>query len=523
MQLPRLPHWLFLTVILSGIGTSLLWYKIDTLGFPLQPDQESQAWTIQARLEIDAGGGPLKVEMRLPENTPRFVRQNETYVSREFGLTVESKQQSRTATWARRRARGTNNLYYRATFARDQSTDQLPEKPAYPRVPDLPEPFNTALNTLVDDVREHSADIGSFTAEMLRRINDRDPSNEMRLFLTTPDYQEYPTQLAQTLLAGARIPSIQLNGVVLNSITQQASVIPWLAIHNEQKWLFYDPNSGEEYLPDDYLVWWVGTDPIATVTGGALEASQISIRRDLISNLELATERAESRGSRLIEFSPLGLPVHTQSLFQMLLMIPLGALLVVILRNVIGLRSFGTFMPILIALAFRETQLLAGIILFLTVVGIGLLLRFYLERLRLLLVPRLSAVLTIVVILLILVGIISYRLNIEVGLSVALFPMVIIAMVIERMSITWEERGPRDALIDGAGSLVIAIMGYLVMEQEVLRHLMLVFPELLLIVLALIIALGRYTGYRVSELWRFKALRESTSVTTPPTPDNNQD
>jgi hypothetical protein len=37
-----------------------------------------------------------------------------------------------------------------------------------------------------------------------------------------------------------------------------------------------------------------------------------------------------------------------------------------------------------------------------------------------------------------------------------------------------------------------------------------VFPELLLAILALTLLLGRYTGYRLTELWRFReTLRKS--------------
>ncbi|NIO09075.1 MAG: hypothetical protein GTO40_14095, partial [Deltaproteobacteria bacterium] len=61
--------------------------------------------------------------------------------------------------------------------------------------------------------------------------------------------------------------------------------------------------------------------------------------------------------SPLLEFSLLSLPIRTQAVYRVLLMIPLGALLVVVFRNVIGINTFGTFMPVLIALAFRETQL----------------------------------------------------------------------------------------------------------------------------------------------------------------------
>jgi hypothetical protein len=94
----------------------------------------------------------------------------------------------------------------------------------------------------------------------------------------------------------------------------------------------------------------------------------------------------------------------------------------------------------------------------------------------------------------------------ETGLSVALFPMVIIAMTIERMSVVWEERGPVDALRAAFGSLVIAVFAYLAMGMDWLEHLIVTFPELLLVVLALVVLAGRYTGYRLLELTRFKAL-----------------
>jgi hypothetical protein len=94
----------------------------------------------------------------------------------------------------------------------------------------------------------------------------------------------------------------------------------------------------------------------------------------------------------------------------------------------------------------------------------------------------------------------------ETGLSVALFPMVIIAMTIERMSVVWEERGALDAMHAGFGSLAIAVVAYIGMGQGWLEHLIFTFPELLLVILAVTLLAGRYTGYRLLELRRFKAL-----------------
>ncbi|MEZ5504601.1 MAG: 7TM domain-containing protein [Gammaproteobacteria bacterium] len=90
-----------------------------------------------------------------------------------------------------------------------------------------------------------------------------------------------------------------------------------------------------------------------------------------------------------------------------------------------------------------------GVIMFTTLVSVGLILRSFLENLHLLLVPRLAAVLTIVIMLIAAFSIISVRLDMERGLSVALFPVVILAMTIERMSIVLEETGSKEAFKTG--------------------------------------------------------------------------
>ena len=52
-------------------------------------------------------------------------------------------------------------------------------------------------------------------------------------------------------------------------------------------------------------------------------------------------------------------------------------------------------------------------------------------------------------------------------------------------------------------------MAYVVMGIGAVSHLIFVFPELLLLVIAASLLAGRYTGYRLLELRRFKALRPS--------------
>jgi len=84
--------------------------------------------------------------------------------------------------------------------------------------------------------------------------------------------------------------------------------------------------------------------------------------------------------------------------------------------------------------------------------------------------------------------------------------MVIMAMTIERMSIAWEERGASFAMKEGLGTLAVAALAYLVMSWQRLEHIVFVFPEVLLVLFAATLVLGRYSGYRLTELFRFRAL-----------------
>jgi ABC-type Co2+ transport system permease subunit len=58
----------------------------------------------------------------------------------------------------------------------------------------------------------------------------------------------------------------------------------------------------------------------------------------------------------------------------------------------------------------------------------------------------------------------------------------------------------------GGGSLLVAVLAYLLMQMPVLAHLTFNFPELNLVLLAVILAMGQYTGYKLSELRRFRAM-----------------
>lgn len=498
-----------IALILIAMALSLSYYKYSRLGMPLLPAQQTEVWTVEAKLRFKANGGPAKAEFYIPKDIPGFRKLNEDFISSNYGLATENGDLNRKALWAVRRAKGKQVLYYRMEFTRDDNNWEkraFPKRPAYPAVPSYEEPLGSAVQAVLNEVRSHSADIATFTRELLKRLNNPKPDQNISLINKTGHGTiEWVRQLVD-ILAGARIPARIVYVLPLQDLVKHGQLIPWIEVHNDFEWIAFDPITGQQGFSHNTLVWRTGDDPIATITGGEPAVVDFSISRHALSQVTVAEQWAHQANSRLMDFSLFALPVQTQNVYRIILMVPLGALVIVLLRNIVGLATFGTFMPVLIALAFRETDLVWGVFLFMLLVIVGLLLRLYLEKLKLLLVPRLAAVLTIVIMLIALFSIISVRLELDRGLSVALFPVVILAMTIERMSIVLEESGSQEAIKLGSGSMIAAIIGYLVMTNEKLAHILFVFPETLLIVLAITLLLGRYTGYRLLELWRFRNL-----------------
>ena len=86
------------------------------------------------------------------------------------------------------------------------------------------------------------------------------------------------------------------------------------------------------------------------------------------------------------------------------------------------------------------------------------------------------------------------------------FPIIITAWIIERASITWEEDGPVNATREIIFSILVAIITYFVICNNYIRHIMFAFNELNLVILFIVMLLGTYTGYRLTELKRFSPL-----------------
>ena len=501
----RLSPLAIIAVLLAAVALGMTALKVVRYQIPLLPELTTAVWTVEARIGFAGKGRGSKVDFLLPAPVSMQRVIDENFVSRGYGLAIlDANGDPRTATWTLRRTpRSEQALYYQArVLAGKVRTDA--SVPPFPPVPDYKEPLASAIQAVLKQARAQSADVFSFTEQTLLLLADGDDEN-VKVIRNIDDRRSWAHLVAE-ILAGARIPARIAYGLPLERPFVDARLIPWLEVHNGREWRGYDAATGTPGYPPGFFIWRYNSADLLRSSGvsdlvNSFSTTQTRVPRMDLAELTGADFRVEPFGINLAR-----LPVSVQNLYHVVLMLPLGALVVAFLRVVVGVPTFGTFMPILIALAFRETQLLWGVALFLTLVLIGLSLRLMLARLRLLLVPRLAAILVVVVCLMLGITVLSFRLGLEQGLSIALFPMVILAMTIERMSIVWEERGFTETLKETLGSLFVAVCGYFVMNEPHLDHLMFHFPELLLLVLSATLMLGAYSGYRLTELTRFANL-----------------
>lgn len=501
-----------IAAVLFLLGLGLTAYKSLELGFPLMPGEYRTVWTIEAKVAFEGTGEPVKASLALPRVQRHMRILDETFSASGYGFQIEEQDGQYRAIWARRSAEGPQRLFYKlSVYNRDGETlDDLPAPEPSMMVDRgvleavLEQPVKAAMAALQAEARERSADGATFVRQLIALLNDRN-NRDARLLLSY-----YPgtsrSAIAVDLLSYAGVAAHLVRGIYLEDDRQALDPQELVEVFADKRWMVIDPVSGEVGLPSNFFMWQRGGRSLLDVVGGVDSRVTFSLLSNNISSRTVALMQAAEEAVALVDFSIYSLPIEQQSIFKLILLVPVGTFAVIFLRVLVGLRTSGTFMPVLLALAFIQTQLITGLCIFLLVLVVGLGIRSYLSRLNLLLVSRIAAVVVVVVLIMAAISVVSYKLGIDQALTITFFPMIILAWTIERMSILWEEDGIREVVIQVFGSLTVAVLAFSLMTNRYIEHWTFNFPELMLCALAIILILGQYTGYRVSELMRFRHL-----------------
>ncbi|MBW4450451.1 MAG: UUP1 family membrane protein [Spirirestis rafaelensis WJT71-NPBG6] len=534
---------LLLALFLTAIGLAIFFHKLSNSDVPLFPNQAYRSWYVEAKLSVNSQQSLLpseeeakstSIQLYLPQESQRYRIDSEDFTDGRFERQVKTLDNSanRIAVFSRKDDANNKFIFYRAIIRRkDTATPGTEEVPISGRrlgdqelvrfgentarvADNLKEnPPTTEINALLNEAKRQSSDDQSLTKKIYQISLLTDDLRVQAIRRNLRDQESTP-ELAAFLLNKANIPARVGNGILLRSEeVYSTDFIQWLEIQIGDRWLAFDPIDYSFREQDRYLTWWYGSDRVLQAKGVSNIALEVVVQPNTDKGLTSAILQKEKALNPLLDYSLFNLPLANQRVFQVLVLVPIGALIISILHQIVGLQTFGTFTPILIALSFRQTGLLVGIPLFILVVIIGLLIRGYLNRLQLLIVPRLAAILTATVLIMAALAVVMEHFNIRLGLSISLFPIVILAMTIERAAVTWQEEGAKETIIAGLGSLLAATIGYFCIINAYVQHLAFAFPELLLLVLALNILVGRYNGYKLIEYFRFRSLQRQLNQT----------
>ncbi|MCY4127192.1 MAG: UUP1 family membrane protein, partial [Pseudomonas sp.] len=371
-------HLKVLITVLVLLGVAVTAYQIFVLGIPVTEDETDDLWNIDAKIEFVASTkDPVKVQMFVPPLNRDYVSLNESFISNNYGVSVNRADGNRKVTWSARRASGNQTLYYRLVLTKRYSTEKAKVKgPTFRDSLAVEGPEKIAAEALMAPIRQHSADVETFVSETIKRVNNLNDDN-VKLLLAGDTSPMKKAQVIDLLLSIAHVPMEKVHTIRLVADTPQTPEL-WLRSFNGNDWLYFNPETGEQGLPNDRLLWWTGDDNLITVDGGKRANVTFSMNNSEMNAIRLAKLTDENTDADFLEYSLYGLPLQTQQTFMIMVMIPIGVLVILVLRNLIGIQTLGTFTPVLIALAFRETQLGFGIVLFTVITALGLSLRSYL-------------------------------------------------------------------------------------------------------------------------------------------------
>ena len=502
-----------------AFSLSVFLYKTSVLKTPITPSNPTDLWQVEISISARGNGERGSLRAYLPSSETGQVIFDEHASADRLNFSIRAHRGERSGIWS-----GVLTGVHRIVYGFRVKLD-----PASVNSPNSTSPATSELKTYLGDTFIYPKSDPDIQAHLTRLslAPETDPWGRLRALqsFVANEIANVPTasrdalltlsqnegselgkaRLLTTLVRAAGLPARLALGLKLREIGQPNE--QWVVeVFLDDQWQPVSPHG--EYLgkrPDNLLLLHRSESQFIEGVGAQALGYQIRSRRELLRPEELA--------SMMVPDSPLfsrlslyPLPLSTQVSLRLLLLLPLGVLLVSLWRNLIGFMTFGTFLPVLLALALSSTSIGFGLLLIAVILGVGIVGRMWVDRLRLLVVPRLSILVSLVVLTMTGLSLIAESFRVQELLAGVLFPVVILTLMIERFSITVAEEGIAKALKQLGYTLAVSLAILPAFRSDTLSHLMFGFPELVLGIIGILILVGGYTGFRLTDLIRFRSL-----------------
>lgn len=279
---------------------------------------------------------------------------------------------------------------------------------------------------------------------------------------------------------------------------------------------------GEEQRPVVPVALQLGGRAVATdmnVNDRSEREAPVLLGRDDLAGYQVAvgqrllTQPGEPVAPTALDTLLAGSPVFDAG--SLLALLPLAALLVVLLRVVVGIQTLGTFAPVLLAFGYTQSGVLLGVVVTLVMIALGFGLQPLLRRWHLPRVARLGVLVALVALALLALEALSGAAGTADAWGATL-PVVVTATAVEKLWEVWDMDGAAAAATDAGLTLAVAVGVTLVLLAPPVRMLAETVPLPLAVACGVWTwVAGTYKGLRLTEVFRFSAVAVRREEVTP--------
>ncbi len=521
----RKMFFLLLFTLLIAAPLGLISYKLLVLDYRMNDLIPATSYHIDIGMTVDGHGDSIEMRTFLPKSDSRQQITQEIQTSAGFRFETRSDALNRVATWRADSVTGQQNVRYsfvvQAQGVRYDIPADLQIPTTYPAslapylkseagVPVNDPLINQAIDKILPQrdvsVLETLTRIHRYLQDDLKNKNFSGYTDAITAYKLGEASCNGKGRLFVAMARTLNLPARSVSGLIMQQGSKRISH-QWVEVYVNGYWVPFDTiNDHFSELPANFLTLYYGDEVLFRHSSNVNFQYYFQMSKKLVPKSSLRENIGDSKlniANIYQTFEDVGV---SQNLLKIILMIPFGALVTVVFRNVIGLETFGTFLPALIASAARDTGLLWGSIGFVLVIVLTALIRRGMDWLQLLHSPKMAILLTVVVMIILGATVVSDSLGLMELAHLSLFPIAILAITAERFAIFEAEQGFYKAAKVTAATLVVVAAAYVVMDSQFLQSMVLAFPELLFVLIALNLWLGRWIGMRVTEFFRFRKL-----------------
>lgn len=303
------------------------------------------------------------------------------------------------------------------------------------------------------------------------------------------------SRLLVALCRTHKIPARMVGGIILQQ-TEKKTSHAWTEVLINDTWVPFDPLNGHfASLPANYLKIYSGDHFLITRSTG--------INFDYEYQIREKRDNVYANMSLVDLWGMIDRGLVNKRMLIILVLLPLGALLIGILKSVVGLKTIGVFLPVLISLSLTQTGVVSGLILFTFIVLVVAAMSYPMTYWGIQHTAKLTTLMTVVVlsVLGLMLGL-SHTGLLEVSTPL-FFPLIMLTIVAEKVARMMEEDGMKVAFDVYGQTLMASLIIFVILNSKAIQTFLITFPEAILIIAGVNLLLGKWIGMRVLEYKRF--------------------